>query len=179
VVWVLLNPGPAVVKKPFQGDKPMPATLEQNALEQVTLPIAPLGVVPISTLDGLNKINVLVIVSLSDSELSFQAPPINIPGPGQGRSPWAWTLVWTFMADDSLREPLNFIGVDIPHLPGEITSEPVKLGPGPNQLQKTISINAMLPRTTFKYNVLASIGTQPRVMHDPTIVVTPDPIDIG
>jgi len=150
----------------------MPAFIEQEIVAGVTLPVVPQGTQPSFIIKDLNNIEAFVIVSQSETgALSVAGPAITIPGPGQ-RSPWQWTVLWSFMADTG---DLSVSSIDVKiQMPNnhEVVLGQVTPGPDLNQRQIAINLDSINSADQFGYTVFVEPGGR----HDPTIVVTPDPI---
>jgi len=152
----------------------MPAIIEQTPVESILLPPSGDPQVPGIHSDGLNRITSRVIVSRIDDKLHYEVLPIPIPAPGMGEAPWPWTLVWEFV---SFNEEIHVdqLEVALPaDLPAGIALVDSKRGQPLNEWQIIISLNEMMPRTEFTYDIV--VGNASRG-HDPTIVITTEPID--
>jgi hypothetical protein len=149
----------------------MPAFVEQEIVAGVTLPVVPQGTQPSFIIKDLNTIEALVIVSQSETGLSVAGPAITIPGPGQ-QSPWQWTVLWSFMADTGdLSVSSIDVKVQMPNNP-EVVLGQVTSGPDLHQRQIAINLDSIKSADQFNYTVSAEPGGH----HDPTIVVTQEPI---
>jgi hypothetical protein len=148
----------------------MLATIEQTtcSLEIPTEPTV--------TFDSLNSITMWVIVSSLQGAHSFKAPPLAINGPKLGESPWTWTVVWNFVPDSSVggfdRFEVQF--PTPPPAPGITLGTPQQNTK--TQVQATITFDETLKLTSFNYDLSAVVNNVQQVVHDPTIVVTPEPI---
>jgi hypothetical protein len=157
--------------------KAMPAILEQTTVTpKIVLPASDpaqtIPSVPTVFYESLNSIDVFVIVSSTAPDaLDFQAPVIAFQGPGQGQAPWTWTVTWNFVTDTGLEVDTLTVAPPVVSLTSGITMGPVQ-EPAPNQRQVTITLDEIMPLTLLSYSIMVN-----SVSHDPTIVVTPDPID--
>jgi len=161
----------------------MPTLTESTTADPVT--------VQDPVFDLANKeITAEVLVSLIDAPpgLSIQVSPgIFIPGSGAPDKPSIWTMIWNVKCDATL-ESASFEnrsqGIAIPGgLPPGIailTSGPSVLGSLPGQWTITFENSLTTqPPQTFNYDILIqaqSNGTKQLRKHDPTIVVTKDPM---
>lgn len=165
----------------------------QAAMEQTTVD----PVLPSTTYDHANKlINAWVSVSLPEGAVElrvFASPDILIPASGTSE-PAVWTVLWNIQTDPATLASASFQslaeGVQIPGLTSGLSAG-VGLRasgalPGLSQWSTTIenSVQGTFP-VEVKYDLLVK-GTplQTSVVqvfrtHDPTIVVTPAPIDGG
>jgi len=154
----------------------MPAILEQTTVEpMIMLPIVATGTPPSVDYDSLNQVTAKVIVSTSASgDLSFRSPTIALLGPGPGQSPWGVTVLWNLVTDNSAEidsfemSILGTLPLGVTHVP-ETPSQS-------SQFQQTFEFDETVPLFSFRYRISGFSGGQP-FCHDPTIVVTPDPID--
>lgn len=143
----------------------LPASL---ALDQAMLPTITYNM-------GNHSVNITVIVSRLESDsLRFAAPPIVLKRPQAGIT-IPWTLSWSFQPDSSLAGVvLDTFSIQVPAksttipfiaIPTGLSEWIIPIGPIDNP-----SLIA------FGYDIVASTSTIVLEVHDPTIVVTPDPI---
>jgi hypothetical protein len=165
----------------------MLAMMEKTTVDPVT---GVLPTLPTVTYDHLGKlITATVIVRLDTitDELVVQAPLVAIPKGGESLR---WTVLWTIQPDATLQSASFYSAIEGVEIQGQNIPPGVILlmsGPGqsqdplfPDQWQVTIENDVAGPNS-FRYTLSVTgtpIGTaQPRFKkHDPTIVVTPDPI---
>jgi hypothetical protein len=126
-----------------------------------------------------------VIVSKPATDLIFDAPIFGVPGSGSSGVPVTWTVTWTVVAGDGL-DSVSFTspGIVIPatgsSLPDGV-SGPVdtnSVADNPAQWQAAIT-QAVTDVNAFNYTLIVeadSEGTKVPGSHDPTIVVTLDPM---
>jgi len=145
---------------------------------------------PTVTYDSTNQtIAATVIVSLPSGaeDLVYDTPLIGIPGPGE-LGP-RWTVFWNLQLGDGLSS-VSFPasdGIVVPAtgttLPPHVTPSGSQMGASSTQWQVTIE-NTVTGANSFNYDITA-VGTPVQVStlasfttttHDPTIVVTKDPI---
>ena len=158
----------------------MEVTVEQTALNTLLLAQNPMTF-PILAYDKVNtEITIWVIVIPSADPLHpiFQVPPIAIVGPLKGGPPPTWTLSWNFVSDGTLTDLYDIQILD-PVL-GSSSSFPVVSRPKvPGRFDQWeiefITDNVTLSR--LRYDIVARSSGVLQEVHDPTIVVTPDPID--
>ncbi len=151
----------------------MLATIEQTTSSQ-EIPTE-----PTVTFDSLNSITMWVVVSSFQGLLRFKAPPLAINGPKLGESPWTWTVVWNFVPDSSVGGFDRF-EVQFPTPPTPPLAPGITLGTPQQktdtQVQTTITFDDTLKLASFNYDLSAVVNNVQQVVHDPTIVVTPEPI---
>ena len=162
----------------------MIAMMEKTTVDSVT------ELLPTVTYDPVNQVitaTVIVGFDTTTSSLVVHAPLIAVP---KGVESSSWTALWN-VAPDATLQSASFRstseGVEIPgqNLPPEVTL--LALGPvpspspqSPDQWQATFG-NAVTGPNSFNY-ILSVKGTplgSTLAMckrHDPTIVVTPDPM---
>lgn len=171
----------------------MIATMEKMVCE----PTPASGVYPAVTYEPLSKLISATIVVAYDSvedTLVVQAPIIALP---KGGDSVIWTLTWTVLHDDTLQSA-SFTsasqGIEIPAQntvmpPGfsVLTSEPLPTeDPQPPNQWQVRFFNGAASATAFSYTIYATGATgsangpspakQLSTQHDPTIVVTLDPM---
>ncbi|HEX3128177.1 MAG TPA: hypothetical protein VH394_12680 [Thermoanaerobaculia bacterium] len=163
----------------------MPAIMEQTTVDQCETPE------PTAIFDREGRlITAEVIVSWDSIEdkLIVQAPIIDIPGPGTEDEPSPWTVLWKLMPDCSTIQLATFNsssqGVIIPGptsvLPLGVSLLESEPGETPDQWRVLIE-NKARSLSSFNYDLaitgtLISADIKHHRDHDPTIVVTPDPI---
>jgi hypothetical protein len=166
----------------FREDATMVSTLEQSAAQLNTTQL------PSVTYDvSQKKISVTVIVSKpsGSTDLTFDAPIFGVPGSGSSGVSATWTVTWTVVPGDGLDSvSFNSPGIVIPaagsSLPDRV-SDPVDTEAVPessDQWQATI-VQQVTDVNAFSYtlSVTGDIGgTLILDSHDPTIVVTLDPM---
>jgi hypothetical protein len=161
------------------------ATMERTTTEPAC------GEYPSVTYDqASSRITATLVVSLpaGSEEPSVEAPMIALPATKVGASPWM--LVWRLHPDPASVVSAHFEPTKGVQLPGAGCSTPlgVEVGlseRGPQEDHWHVAIENHASSTSeFKYDVsvcahpiFATIGPIQVTVHDPTIVVTPDPID--
>jgi hypothetical protein len=188
--WLLPYPisvAAVTPKKYFlQEGTTMLATVEQTTVDLPASPALDQATLPTLTYDMVNhQVAITVIVSrLESGSLGFATPPIVIKRPRSG-SKRDWTLAWSFQPDYSLmghglpnfsiRVPAN--GATLPFGPSPYSTGPsewiIPLDPmGPTEPIEPNNLGLF----AFGYDIVASDPIKVLEIHDPTIVVTPDPI---
>lgn len=165
----------------------MPTILEQTTIDPVTSSTVDPVALPTVTYDPVNrKICATVMASWNAIDgFIVQAPIIAIP---KGGELFHWTVLWTIQSDgtlDSLSFSSPFEGIEVPTrdttMPAGVGLLTSGQGPGSNQWQIAID-NRADSASPFNYTIsltgTPAAGTaQPQVKkHDPTIVVTLDPM---
>lgn len=160
----------------------MPTILEQTTIDPVTSSAVDPAALPTVTYDPVNRKICATVMASWDAIEGFivQAPIIAIP---KGGELFHWTVLWTLQSDGTL-DSLSFEGIEVPMggttMPAGVGLLTSGQGPDSNQWQIAID-NRAESASPFNYT-LSLTGTpagttQPRVKkHDPTIVVTLDPM---
>lgn len=110
----------------------------------------------------------------------FEAPLIAIPGPGKGSD--IWTVTWTLEPGPGVVSAIfdKENGISIPQVPSRLRiRESFRVPDQPSQWQVTFQ-NNVISANSFNYVIKGDVkGADDRWLpfsHDPTIVVTQDPI---
>jgi hypothetical protein len=156
----------------------MLATMAPPVSNATTSPAVDQEALPSASYDKINNmVTTTVIVScLPSGALSFQAAPITIGGPGAGGDQVIWTVKWNIEPDSSLDgKPLDDYVLKIP---AALTAMPTGCTLGlqnPQLCEIVVDNSARL--SLIKYDILPSAPNgAPLPVHDPTIVVTMDPV---
>jgi hypothetical protein len=135
---------------------------------------------------GQRMIAATVIVSLplGATEPIFEAPLIAIPGPGQGSD--LWTVIWTLVPGPGIisatfnKEHGITFSMEEPFPPNLRIKESFQVPDHPDQWQTTFQNNVISAHSLryFIHVELVRATDRQRLFfrHDPTIVVTQDPI---
>jgi hypothetical protein len=160
----------------------MLATLERPTTQQLDTTLAPSVIY-----DSVNhKIHATVIVSQSSpNNLKFDAPIIGIPGSGSPELTATWDVIWTVVPGSGL-DSVNFYGqgilipADGSDLPAGVI-KPIPTAPVPDRPdQWTATITHHVGDVnSFGYTMFVQGNGGGKTIsdfHDPTIVVTLDPM---
>jgi len=172
----------------------MQAIVNQTTLDPAVLQtVDPVTLPTVTYNKGTMEITASVIVSW-DSALGIivQAPPIVIIGSGPVDEPSPWTVLWNLHYDDTTLSACfdsNSQGVEIPAptsvMPLGVGIHASELGTDSGQWKIVIE-NGVQSASSFKYDIALNycpptptgdVRVRRHVIHDPTIVVVPDPID--
>ncbi len=163
----------------------MLATMEKPMASKLTDVNSVTELLPSVIYDPVHQVitaTVIVGFDATTSNLVVHAPPIAIP---KGVESSSWTVLWNVVPDATLQSA-SFLstseGVEIPgqNLPPEVTLTTLGEGQSLDQWQATF-VNAVTGPNSFNYILLVKgtpLGSTLAMFkrHDPTIVVTPDPM---
>jgi hypothetical protein len=150
-----------------------------DTMKQTTVDDPTTTLYPTVTYDKeLREIVATVIVSASVAGLIVQAPVIAIPGSGDGTA-LTWNVFWNVQPDNSLRAA-GLESIPTPEVPSGNGIVLSNVGPTPKGWEITFE-NQAIASSVLRYS-MHLIGTTldghpVRTFHDPTIVITQDPID--
>ena len=163
----------------------MTTMLEQSTTAQVATTLVPS--VTYNLLSEPKSINVTVIVSRSsdpDHPLHFDAPAFCVPGSGSPDIAVTWNVIWTVLPGSGL-DSVKFIDVGLQtpaldsHLPDGVNPiSPLPVEGNEDMMQALIN-HTVLSVNSFNYRMFVKGQQGDTIMpdsHDPTIVVTLDPM---